>query len=250
MRQRFIIECEGAQHALELAGDDLRMLEHDVESEQILVAMGARTPCCIRAVDAWSNYVPSDEDPRHLIAVADLTLLSERGREQVRRQVEFAESHVEVMAKQRTRSSELWARKRQKALAVERFSAMLSLPEELRRRWLERYLREAERTWTSSPEGNDAPIDLLLMLACERSLASLGGREDRKLWWKPVAPGARPSLAGEAAHAPGVMMVGVPVRWLRERWLPGRDLQGGHVLLDDGILLDFDDAGQPLLRSG
>jgi hypothetical protein len=249
---RFTLRCEGTDHTVELDGDSLRMLDHDPDAEQILNAMGASTPFCLRAVDAWARYEPMPDDPRQLIAIADDSLLSDQGREQVRRQTEFTEGRMDrVAAKARAGRGEQWARYRERHLRAERFSAMVRLPGDLRRLWIERLLVDAERTWVDPGEGRDPPaIELLLLLACEQALASLGHRRERKLWWKALPPDARPAVLGDAPWAPGVTIVGVPVRWLRQRWLRGTTIVDGRLSLADGVSLDFDDAGAPVLRNG
>jgi len=249
MTERFEVDCQGARHTLSFTGGRLSMLDHDAHAEEVLSAMGGSTPFCLRAVDAWAAFVPSPEDPRQLIAIAGSELLSEQGREQIRRATAFTEGRMDrVAAKARAGRGEMWARYRTKHLAAERFAAMLAMPESLRRRWLERYLLEAERAWTETPEGADPPaIELLLMLACEQELSRLGARQGKKLWWKGIAPVTSPALLGSAPWHEGVIMVGVPVSWVRLNWLRADVVHAGRLVLAPGIELDFDEAGAPRL---
>ena len=249
MSERFEVDCQGARHTLSLADGVLTMLDHDVEAEDVLGAMGGSTPLCMRAVDAWSHYEVPPDDPRQLIAIADLDLLSDQGRERIARAIAFTEGRMDrVAGKARAGRGEQWARYRARHLIAERFSAMVGLPQPLRSRWLARYLMDAERAWTPTADGGDPPaIEVLLLLACEQALAGLGDRTGKKLWWKGLAPGAQPAVMGEAAWAPGVTLVGVSVTWLREMWLPGRATEHGRLALAPGVALDFDDVGAPVL---
>ncbi len=74
------IPCGPFLHTLRWSADGLELPDHDVEPEQVLDAMGADPPECVRVLEAWRRF---DLDPKRREEML-LALLCDEGTQKLR----------------------------------------------------------------------------------------------------------------------------------------------------------------------
>lgn len=218
------VECSGALHRITAAADTLLVHDHDVAAELALHRLGGRVPTCLDILDAWLHPEVLDADSRLFLAIADDTLLSDRGRDEVvervaeetmvgfRHDVECAFRGTVMDAETATGLDAL-------ALRSHRRRTQRYLPAPLRVAFVAMCCRALAEEWrlTGTRPAALAGPELLLWKLGPRLLHGAAPEVPLPVSWPVLAPGAPPSLPAEVTDGVG-WALGLSIDWFVEVW--------------------------------
>lgn len=238
------VSCGGAKHRIEWRSGDLTLLDHDVEAEETLSALGSELPRCVAILQAWSGFEVDQFDPRMLVALVAEEVLSERARTQVETKVGIRASDPHSFRLAWTLGPR--ANVRRMVDQARHFLALYELAPELRRRFAYDFVTRAELNWGKRgfKRRNFPAFELLLNLVAERSFRrtvkslgeSLGIGVPVPIKWGVLDPGAAPHFSGLITRSTVRYEPRLPISWLSNVW--AREF----AVVDDTFVLQVQDA--------
>ncbi|MBW3588783.1 MAG: hypothetical protein KY429_05140 [Actinobacteria bacterium] len=236
------VGCLGGQHRIEWAEGTLRLLDHDVEAERALAALGSEPPTCVKVIDAWSGFEVDPYDPRMLVALIAGDALSERARTQLETKYGARAGDTRFFQLAWSLGSRT---KVQKMLdQAKHFLVLYELPVSLRQRFAYDYLTNAEKKWRTKgfKRKHFAALELLLNLVAERAFRqtvlgvgkSIGIGVAVPMKWGVLDPGAPPHFSGLISRSTVRYETRLSISWLSRVWVRGL------AVVDETFVLDVE----------